>query len=111
MIFREWHDFVTYPLDPERVHTRVARLDIAAAYRRGQNGQYPEEYSGSLDRGAIIDQAFLVKDGDIFECMEIDDFGHVTIWTSQKIWFLVRDGSSGGIEKLRYVPRHPPTRS
>src|ERR1044071_1571869 len=43
------------------------------------------------------------------DCMEIDDAGRVTIWTKQKVWFLTRDGADGRIEKLRYVPRHPPS--
>ena len=111
MFFRDWHDFVTYPLNPDRVHTRAARLDTSAAFRRGPDRNYSNEYSQSSDKGAVIDQTLIVQYGDAFECMEIDDFGLVTIWTSQKVWFLVRDGLAGGIEKLRYVQRHPPTGS
>ena len=34
---------------------------------------------------------------------------NVTIWTRDQVWFLVREGINGKIEKLRYVPGNPPT--
>ena len=106
MIFREWHEFVTYSLDPNRVRTRAERLDTRRAFRRTPGGEYPHDYTPSSSRGAVIDLNMIVRDGDCFECMEVDDFGGVLIWTQRKVWLLARNHPNG-IEKLFYVPRHP----
>jgi hypothetical protein len=106
MFFKEWQDFVTYPLDPERVRTSAARLDTSVAFHRGPDGRYPKDYKPS--KGAVIDRDVVVKGDDVFEGMCVDNLGHMQIWTRQYIWLLVRDGKSGGIEKLRRWSRHPP---
>ena len=108
MLFHEWQDFVIYPTEPQKVRTRTERIDVGLGWRRGSDGKYPSNYSQSSGRGAIIDQKFVVSCDDEFECLEIDDFGHVTIWTRKKVWLLTRTGHQSGIEKLIYVPRHPP---
>src|SRR5689334_16447320 len=102
MILRDWHDFVTYPLDPDAVQTDARRLKTDDATLATQ---------GMTDIAAH--QPFLVRQGDIifepgdaFEAMEITPFGVVTIWTTRNVWTLMQDR---GIEKLRFVRRHPPT--
>jgi hypothetical protein len=107
MIFREWQEFVTYPLDPDRVRTKAERLDTSAAFRRGRDGKYPQDYEAASSRGAIIDLGIIVYDGDDFESMEVNDYGDVLVWTRQKVWLLLRKNTAG-MEKLIYVPRHPP---
>jgi hypothetical protein len=107
MIFREWHEFITYPLDPDRVRTRAERLDLSDGFRRDNSGKYPEDYEPSSGRGLIIDLELIVYNGDKFECMEITDYGEVVIWTCQKVWLLNRKNTNG-MEKLLYLPRHPP---
>jgi len=109
MVFREWREFVVYPTNPDRVRSRDARLNTADAFRVGPDGHYPPDYhSGGNDRAAVIPLSTVIFGDDIFECMDVDDFGHVLIWTRDKVWFLNREGINGGIEKLRYLPRHPP---
>ena len=109
MIFREWQEFVTYPLDPNRVRTKAERLDTSEAFRRGLDGKYPQDCKPSSSRATIIDLGMIVYDGDVFERMEVTDQGDVLIWTHEKVWMLLRKNTAG-IEKLIYVPRHPPER-
>ena len=92
MLFHEWKEFITYPADSSRVRSRAERMNVP-----GPQGS------------AVILLSTIVVGDDTFDCMEIDDAGRVTIWTKQKVWFLTRDGADGRIEKLRYVPRHPPS--
>lgn len=87
MLFNEWQDFITHPLDSSRVKSRKDRLDTT--------------------QGTIIPISMLLRGSDEFECMEITDLGDVTVWTRDKVWFLVREGTGQQIEKLRYIPRHP----
>lgn len=105
MVFQEFQEFVTYPLDRDRVRTRAERVDTSNAFRRGADGCYPEGCSQS--RGRIIDLDLIVYDGDVFESMEVDDYGNVYIWTRQKVWVLLRK-ETANLEKLIYVPRYPP---
>jgi hypothetical protein len=107
MVFREWQEFVTYPLDPNRVRTKAERLDTRGAFRRGIDGKYPQDYESSSSRAAIIDLGMIVYDGDVFERMEVTEYGDVLVWTRQKVWLLLRKNTAG-MEKLIYVPRHPP---
>lgn len=107
MLFHEWTDFVVYSLAPNRVRSMSDRLDVSTAYRIGNDGRYATDYSPRSSRGAVVDCSMVLA-GDVFECMEVDEGGRVTIWTRDKVWFLTREGSGGCIEKLRYVPRNPP---
>src|SRR5262245_37312991 len=107
MLFHEFQEFVTYPFDRDRVRTMTQRLETSQAFRCGLDGNYPADYSPSSERGAIIDLAQIVRGDDVFECMEVDDFGNVCIWTQQKVWFLLRK-ETANLEKLIFVPRHPP---
>jgi hypothetical protein len=106
MFFKEWKEFVVYPVDSSRVKSREQRLDIANASRIGIDGRYPAGKSSEM--GCVIPLTQIEREGDVFECMEVADYGHVYIWTRDKVWFLAREGNYGRIEKLRYVPRHPP---
>ena len=94
MLFRQWQDFILYPLDPDRVNSLEDRLDISKADQR---------------TGFIFTFESAVQSDDIFEVTEISEYGHVMIWTRDKVWCLVREGNNAGMEKMRYVPRHPPT--
>jgi len=110
MLFKEWKEFVTYPGDSARVKSREQRLDTSNAFRVGPDGKYPSEMfqCPPAERAAIIPFSLIVSEGDEFDCMEVTDYGHVHIWTRDKVWFLTREGNNFQIEKLRYVPRHPP---
>jgi len=83
-------------------------MDTTKGFRIGPDGKYPPEfYEGGAERLVVIPMSNVVVKDDVFECMEIDDLGYVTIWTKDRVWFLVREGNGGLIEKLRYVQRHP----
>jgi hypothetical protein len=107
MLFRQWKDFVSFPLDPDRVRTRDERLDTSRAYRRERDGKYPHDHRPSPDRGLVIDLGVVLYDDDAFECMEVTDYGDVTIWTRDKVWHLFRK-STNRMEKLMFLSRHPP---
>ena len=104
MIYKTYQEFVTYPLFPDKVKSLEDRLDIHKAYRK-LNGRYPEEYSPNSEKGAIIEIDTILNEDDSFEAMEITDFGYVTIWTKNKVWFLTRD--HGKLERLKYIARNP----
>ena len=92
MLSREWQDFIIYPLDSTRVRSRAERVDLS-----------PRE-------GAVVcPRSTILRWEDVFEGMEIGEHGQVTIWTRDKVWFLATDGNEDRIEKLRFLPRHPPT--
>jgi len=109
MRFNEWQEFVTYPANSTRVTSREQRLDTSRGVRIGADGHYPPEmFQCPLERRvAVISRSLVVWAGDEFECMEITDFGHVFIWTREKVWFITVEGNRRQIEKLRYVPRNP----
>ena len=109
MIFREWHDFVVYPLEPDKVSSRAQRLDTSMGHRLQSNGEYGDGYTPSSPRGAVIPLSAVIIEDDQFEAMEIDDYGQVCVWTRDRVWALFRVGNEGGIEKLQYLPRHPST--
>ena len=92
MIYYEWKEFVTCPLDSEHIRSRAERLDTSL--REGVWRSPP--------------LSTILGPGDVFECMKVGDFGEVMIWTRDRVWFLAREGYGGQIEKLRYVPRNPP---
>ncbi len=100
-MFREWHDFVTYPLDPERIKTAQERLDTAGKVRVGEADYRMEE-------GGVVTEPLLIRDGDALEAMRVHDSGGVTIWTTKWVFFLMRDR---GLEKSFCVPRHPELRT
>jgi hypothetical protein len=95
--YRKWKDFVSYPLDPERVRTSEQRLDVSMVMS-------PDDPQYDARQGCIITQSLIVSEDDRFEAMSIDDGGNVTIWTKKRVWGLFR---FGGMEKLKYLPRHP----
>jgi hypothetical protein len=99
MIFREWHDFVMWPTNPDRVSTADERLDTSCV--GADSCDQPEKASAKL-----VTQAIIVDEDDDFEQMAVGEFGDITIWTRDKVWCIRR---SHGLEKLMYVPRHPPS--
>ena len=54
----------------------------------------------------LVTQAIVVDEDDDFEQMAVGEFGDITIWTRDKVGCIRR---SHGLEKLIYVPRHPPS--
>lgn len=100
MIYKEWIDFVSYPLDPNKITSREQRLDLADAV-------VPTSPHYKIENGAIITKEFihLEYDNDEFEAMAISDYGDVCIWTKKKVWFLLRRGEM--MEKMMFVQRHP----
>jgi len=110
MLFHEWKEFITYPLDSNRIRSRAERFDTSKGFKLGPDGKYPSDYSdGKGEKPAVIPLSTIIVGDDVFECMEISDSGWVVIWTREKVWYLAREGNSSQIEKLRYVPRHPPS--
>lgn len=100
-VYNEWVDFVTFPLDLDRVQTKEQRLDVSNAVYADS-----EEYKlGHGDeKGFVITLDRITFDGDEFEAMEVIEWGAVTIWTRKKVWTLHRDR---GLEKLFRIKRHP----
>ena len=103
MLYEEWIDFVIYPLDSNRVLTREQRLDTSNAVRVSDKDYTP---TIGTEKGTIYpkESVFFDFNNDKFEAMAIDNYGGVVIWTTKKVWFLLNDR---GLEKLKYVPRHP----
>jgi hypothetical protein len=90
MIFREWHDFVMWPTNPDRISTADDRLDTSCV---GADSCDPPE-KGSAQ---LVTQAVVVDENDDFEAMAVGEFGDITIWTRDKVWWIRR---SHGLEKL-----------
>jgi hypothetical protein len=55
------------------------------------------------DRHATRD--IFEKDGERFEAMRISEDGNVTVWTTTKVWFIIKHGN---LDNLIYLPRNPP---
>jgi hypothetical protein len=87
MITSEWKDFI---LTRDGTHP-----DLKARFEIKPNSH------------VVIHRDFVEKDGDRFEAMKIDELGDVMIWTTTKIWWIVRQGNKNQIERLLFVPRHP----
>jgi len=109
MLFHEWKDIVTYPGDSNRIRSREERLDTRNAFRPAADGSYPAEMFQKpiAERAAVITLPYIQRGDDVFECMAIDDYGYVLIWTRDKVWFLAQEGIDDLVEKLRCLPRHP----
>jgi hypothetical protein len=98
---KKWIDFVTCPLDAERVKNEEARLNTANAVYYDS-----EEYKQSLvnENGFVVTLNVIIFDDDTFEAMEINSGGGVAIWTKKRVWCLQNQRNG---EKLTYFPRHP----
>src|SRR5689334_8628096 len=105
-LFRRWVNFVTYPADSNKVNTLAARTDLTNAIWPLDNGQYPSIPDLTVV-GAVVTISMIIPywSDDVFEIMEIDDIGNVTIWTKYSVWRLHKDR---GLEKLLALPRNPP---
>lgn len=102
MIYHSWIVIVIYPLDPSRVLTREERLDTSHAVRI-----VGENFKPSLHpQDAVVTQDMVVRDAGEFVAMEIDDYGFVTVWAENKVYYLLRDR---GLEKFIGLRRNPPT--
>ena len=108
MKFNEWQDFVRYPKNANKVTSRSDRLDTSRAFYPEADGQYSQEFFSSSDNGAVVQIEDILWDDDEFEAMEIDDLGHVLIWTRDRVWFFARQGKEGTVEKLIFLQRNPP---
>ncbi len=108
MKFTKWQDFIRYPKNANKVGSRSDRLDISCGFYPEADGQHSEEFFSSSDNGAVVRIEDILWDDDVFEAMEIDDLGHVLIWTRDRVWFLQRQGRDLTVEKLIFLPRHPP---
>lgn len=107
MIFKEYQEFVVYPLQADKVRHREDRLNIEHGFRINCAGAYPQDYSPSSEKGAVVPLQHIVLEHDQFEAMQVSDSGHVTIWTRDRVWFLVHEGNDQQIERMKYVPRNP----
>lgn len=101
MIYTEWIDFVSFPLDPEKCYTREQRLDLTNAVRV-DSGDYTPELG--TEKGVIVPKNFIFFDDDELEAMSINKGGGVIIWTKKRVWTLQNQGHR---EKLIFLPRHP----
>jgi hypothetical protein len=100
-IYKEWVDFVSFPLDPEKCYTRVQRLDITNAVSVNSENYTPEL---GTEKGVIVTKDHIFFDDDEFEEMLISDYGQVIVWTKKRVWTLQDQGHR---EKLVFLPRHP----
>lgn len=100
-IYKKWIDFVSFPLAPEKCHTKEQRLNLKDAVTVNS-----ENYTPALgtEKGVIISQNLILFDDDEFEEMLISDYGQVIIWTRKRVWSLQDQGYR---EKLIFLPRHP----
>lgn len=89
LLLRQWKDFVIFPRDPDRIRSVEQRCDLSL------------ESSGAF----VVRRDLVVRAGDEFEAMCIDDFGNVMIWTKANVWVVRR---LHGMEKLLFLPRYPP---
>jgi hypothetical protein len=100
-IYSNWVDFITYPLQPDRVKTEAERLDT----RHAAPSRAAPALLDNRDQPFIVSSEELQMTGDEFEAMEIDGHGNVTIWGKKYVYHLNR---GFGMEKLVFLPRHPP---
>ena len=103
-LYKEWINFVTFPLDVERVKSEKERLDTSKAIY--MNSDEYKSNSGE-ENGFVITLTEIIPtwDDDKFEAMEINSGGGVMIWTRKRVWILhTREGRG---EKLMYLSRHP----
>ena len=98
MLYNKWRDFVIWPTHPERVSTADERLDTSCI--RANADEHPADSAAQL-----VTQTTIVDKDDDFEQMAVGEYGDVTIWTRDKVWCVRR---AHGMEKLMYLPRHPP---
>ncbi len=98
ILYREWHDFVIWPTHPDRISTAGERLDTSCIDADSH------AHSGNSS-AKLVTQATVVDAEDNFERMAVGEFGDITIWTRDKVWCIRR---AHGMEKLMYLPRHPP---
>lgn len=103
MLYKEWIDFVIYPLDSNRVLTREQRLDTSNAIRVTDPNYTP---TLGTEKGTIFtkEQIIFDFDNDEFEAIAIGYTGSVTIWTRKRVWALFKFEA---VEKLRFLPRNP----
>lgn len=101
MFYKEWIDFVSFPLDPYRCNSREQRIDLSSAISTDS-----EEYTPELgtEKGSIVTKDFIIFDNDKFEVMQISDYGKIIIWTTKRVWHLQDQGNR---EKLIFLPRNP----
>lgn len=98
ILYNKWHDFVIWPTHPDRVSTAEERLDTSYI-RTDSHGQLTN------NAARLVTQKTIVDEDDNFEQMSVEEFGDITIWTRDKVWCVRR---ANGMEKLMYLPRHPP---
>jgi len=55
------------------------------------------------DRRATRD--IFESEGERFEAMKVSEDGNVTIWTTHKVWCIIKHGN---LDKLIFLPRNPP---
>lgn len=107
MLFTQYQEFIVFPLDPDKVKSQQDRLNTGQGFRVNTNGVYPPDYTPSSEQGAVVPIEHIVFDNDQFEAMEVTDSGHVNIWTRDRVWFLMREGSNNQIERMKFVQRNP----
>ena len=101
MFYKEWIDFVVFPLDSNKCLTREMRLDISNAVSVRDSNYSPEL---GTKKGVIFPKHNIFFDNDKFEKMFISDLGQVVIWTKKRVWGLYR---LEAMERMQFLPRHP----
>lgn len=102
MFYKEWVDFVIFPLNGDKVTSREQRLDISNAVRVDDESYTPEN---GTECGVIFPKEWIFLDGDEFQEMFVGDDGQVFIWTEKRVWTLYC--RLDGAEKAIYLPRNP----
>lgn len=88
------HDFVYCSRNTGLFRSREDRIDLKIVD------------AGLKEKAVVVTiETILIDDDDVFEAMELSEFGDVLIWTKKSVWTIRREGNW---EKLLFVPRNPP---
>lgn len=90
-----------------RIRSRADRLRVEGAIRPNDipDDLPPAESETLFEKGFRIIESDVVSDDDSFECMVIDDWGRVRIWTRKYSVFFYQHAD---LEKMLFAPRNPP---
>ena len=96
MLYKQWVNIAIYPLEPDHIQSREQRLSTENLMDAFGDDYHPGE-PGFLTLSPML------LENEQFEAMEIDDYGHVIIWTNKRVLSILQDR---GIEKVWALPRN-----
>ena len=101
MFYKEWIDFVTFPLDSNKVISREQRLDTSTAILVTDSDYTPQL---GTERGVIFPKELIFFDDDEFETMWFGETGQVIVWTKKRVWNIY---ILEALERMQFLPRSP----